>query len=226
MPNMFQLNREITLDDFWLLDLSKREQWECIQSGTMYKQVWKGIESDNDSSYVSGEGTNEPDESDSEDDECPILLESTIVEEKESESGDDGSSKSIKKDKKKLKKIKNKSHGIRSEIARLKEHLDLDDVNRTPELGEDLAQFYLRTTAYWNNEAIKKPQQNNDQPLSEKELRREGFALARERFEELSPVLDRLNELDNEQQESERKKKDKKTEKKLEKKQHKSRRQK
>eukprot|EP00970_Alexandrium_tamarense_P009700 scaffold1943_cov76-Alexandrium_tamarense.AAC.1 len=46
--------------------------------------------------------------------------------------------------------------------------------------------------------------------LSSKELKREGFQLANDRFDELKPILDRLNELETMQQEAEEHKKEKK----------------
>eukprot|EP00957_Ditylum_brightwellii_P051215 3882650-Ditylum_brightwellii.AAC.1 len=45
--------------------------------------------------------------------------------------------------------------------------------------------------------------------LTAKELKREGFALARKRYEELTPVLERLNDLDAQQREAEEGKKSK-----------------
>ena len=45
-------DREVTLDDCWSIDLNKRDKWTCIFPGQMHRQVWKGIDSDNDS-YIS-----------------------------------------------------------------------------------------------------------------------------------------------------------------------------
>ena len=46
-------DREITLDDMWMLDLKKRQAWECVWPGTMHKQVWRGAVHDDDDSYYS-----------------------------------------------------------------------------------------------------------------------------------------------------------------------------
>lgn len=196
-------DREITLDDFWKLDLSKREKWECIDRGTMHQQVWKGVQSDNDSSYISG-GATEGNDSDSEEDDINFK---SISEEKVEES--DSNSHTEKKHKKKS-KTKSKRNGLREEMDRLKQLLDLDNVNRTPLVDEELATFYSRTSSYWNDQAMANVKMTeNAEILNEKELRREGFLLAQERFLELKPVLDRLNELDKEQKllETERKQK-------------------
>eukprot|EP00934_Nitzschia_sp_Nitz4_P002214 Nitzschia sp. Nitz4//scaffold37_size175936//169241//171469//NITZ4_002071-RA/size175936-snap-gene-0.250-mRNA-1//1//CDS//3329549863//2214//frame0 len=66
--------------------------------------------------------------------------------------------------------------------------------NRTPANGESLADFYTRTSKYWNGQAAEIVQVTGEE-LSNKELKREGFKLAKNRFEELKPILDRLAEL-------------------------------
>ena len=39
-------DREISLDDCWVLDLKKRDRWICVKRGTMHLQVWVGEASD------------------------------------------------------------------------------------------------------------------------------------------------------------------------------------
>lgn len=88
---------------------------------------------------------------------------------------------------------------------------------RTPLMGESVADFYARTTEYWNVEAansVGKAAADRGEAMSAKELKREGFQLAKERYEELKPILDRLNELETVQMESEEKKAKKKADKK------------
>lgn len=71
-----------------------------------------------------------------------------------------------------------------------------------------MADFYARTTGYWTSEAentIGMAAANRGESMSSKELKGEAFNLAKERYKEIQPVLDRLNELDSMlQQESER----------------------
>ena len=89
--------------------------------------------------------------------------------------------------------------------------------HRTPLAGESVADFYVRTTEYWNVEAGKTVGQaaaDRGDAMSSKELKREGFSLARKRYDELKPVLERLEELENMQQDKEEKKAKKKSEKK------------
>ena len=65
-----------------------------------------------------------------------------------------------------------------------------------------------RTTDYWIAQAAERWREANaavsQEPLSEKELKKEGFLLAELRFGELAPVLSRLNELEAQQASEER----------------------
>jgi len=65
-----------------------------------------------------------------------------------------------------------------------------------------------RTTDYWIAQAAERWREANSaasqEPLSEKELKKEGFLLAELRFGELAPVLSRLNELEEQQASEER----------------------
>jgi len=184
-------DREITLDDMWSLDLRKRNQWECLWQGTMYKQVWRGAVHDDDESYIStglDDGSDEDDLSDNDDEEGKASKESRRA-------------------------------TLRQEVAELNQKYDLGDTNRTPENSESLAEFYARTSDYWNNEAIRQFSGVDSEPLTNKELKREGFTLAKERFEDLGPVLERLAELgigggDNKGKLDDAKKKEKKEKKK------------
>lgn len=171
-------DREVTLDDMWCVDLRKRENWECLWPGTMHRQVWRGAAFDDDDSYISTGREEESDDGDDDDDDAECSEEETKADnEKNDESG-----------KKKHKK------GLRQEIACLNEKYQLDDENRTPIDNEPLADFYSRTSAYWNDLAAKELI-GTDSELSNKELKRQGFKLAQTRYNELEPVLNRLAEL-------------------------------
>lgn len=167
-------DREITLDDMWTLDLRKRENWECLWPGTMHKQVWRGAVFDDDDSYIS---TGKDDDSDDDD-----------------EDGSIGEEEKVEKVKESTKKDKSKRSGLRQEVAQLVEQYGLDDENRTPFDGESLADYYTRTSKYWNHQAAEAVV-GTDIELSSKEVKREGFKLAQVRFDELKPVIDRLTEV-------------------------------
>jgi hypothetical protein len=163
-------DREVTLDDMWTLDLRKRDKWECLWQGTMHRQVWRGAIHDDDDSYIS---TGKEDGSDDEDDD-----EGDFSEE---ENGVDNSKKSSKQ----------KRACWRQEVAELNEKYGLDDVNRTPNSGESLADFYSRSSEYWNAQAAGEIE-GTTREFSNKELKRKGFSLAKKRYEELEPVFGRL----------------------------------
>ena len=176
----------------------------------MHRQVWKGIDSDNDSYISSDQGADEASDDEEDDDVAEASFEPIM--EGDGDAPDDEESKEArKKAKKAAKKAKEKEKrkGVRHEIAELKERLGVDDERRTPLAGESVADFYARTTEYWNGEAAKDAA-GKDAIMSTKEVRREGFGQARERYEELKPVLDRLSELESAQAESEEKKAKKK----------------
>lgn len=168
-------DREITLDDLWSLDLKKRNKWECIFPGTMHKQVWRGAVHDDDDSYVSDPssttGTNNVAGDESSDDEGS-----------NDNSGDKQADSSD-------------SFEHQREYSEMAAKYGLDDTDRTPQSGESLSDFYARTATYWNEEAVSMLSKRGEQVASAKELKREAFALARKRFEDLEPVLERLANL-------------------------------
>ena len=176
-------DREVTLDDMWSFDLKKRNQWKCVWPGTMHKQVWRGAVHDDDDSYISTGADDDEDDSD----------------------GSDEAEESKRQSKDKA--------GGNPEIADLGAKHDLSNKDRTPEEGEVLADFFSRTSSYWNEQALEMMKQNDESvEPSKKEIKREGFQLARKRFEELEPVMERLKELSlgNKPSKSKSKKKSKK----------------
>jgi hypothetical protein len=208
-------DREVTLDDCWSIDVIKREKWTCIWPGNMHKQVWKGV--DDDDSYISSEqgGDDDEDSLDEDFDLEPI----DEAENNEEKNMTEDERKKAKKAAKKAKE-KEKRRGIRHEIAELKEKLGVDNAQRTPQMGESVAEFYARTTEYWSGEAAKsvgKAAADSGERLSAKEMAREGFLMAKVRYDELKPVLERLDELEEMQKEvveEKQKKKEKKSSKK------------
>lgn len=100
--------------------------------------------------------------------------------------------------------------GRRAELDELRDQLSLTDSERTPLAGESLRDFYARTQVYWATLVLQQWQEaqagrssGSEEALSEKEIKRQGFALAGERYEELLPTLNQLNELEAEQLEDE-----------------------
>ena len=173
----------------WTLDLRKRDRWECLWQGTMYKQVWRGAVHDDDESYIS-----------------------TGVED---DIDDDDDSLSDEDDENRKKSKESRKSSLRQEVTELNSKYDLGNNNRTPENSETLADFYSRTADYWNGQATEQFAGVDSEPLTHKELKRQGFILAKERYEDLAPVRERLAELgivggDDKRSFKDSKKKDKK----------------
>ncbi|TDH72428.1 uncharacterized protein CCR75_003282 [Bremia lactucae] len=101
-------------------------------------------------------------------------------------------------------KTKKESHrkSLRAEMEHLQEQLGLHDVERTPQMGETLRDFFARTDTTWTTEIMRRPS-TVEHELNMKEIKREGFVLAEARYKELSSVLERLNALEIEQREAE-----------------------
>mmetsp|Transcript_18729 Transcript_18729/g.28449 ORF Transcript_18729/g.28449 Transcript_18729/m.28449 type:complete len:817 (+) Transcript_18729:106-2556(+) len=209
-------DREVTLDDVWSLELQKREEWICIHEGSMHKQVWKGVASDDEKSYIStdaGTGGNESDDDDDDDfSEFYDIVDDNLLDTEAREAAKAAHKAAKKAAKKETKK------GIREEVKLLNEKLTMDEPESAPRLGEELADFYARSTQYWGTKYIDSiaSSTSNCEELSSKELKREGFNLAKQHFEELKPVLDRLAEIeisqkgDDDRKEKKAVKKDKK----------------
>jgi hypothetical protein len=178
----------------------------------MHRQVWKGVDSDNDSCISSDQGGEGGDDGDEDVAEFEPIL--------EDEDDDDEGEEAQKRAKKEAKKAKEKEkrRTIRNEIAALREKVGADDELRNPAPGETVADFYSRTAHYWNEEAAKSAGElasdRVESITATKELKREGFRLANERHEELERILGRLRELERLQLQCEEKGAKKKAEKK------------
>jgi len=200
-------DREVTLDDIWSLELQKREEWVCIHPGTMHRQVWKGAESDNESYISTDRGTGGNESDDEEEEFCEF---DDVVEDSEDEEAAAAARKAAK-----MAAKKEMVRGIREEIRELNEKLSLYDPSDTPKAGEELADFYARTVSHWAQKAYALLDESirSNEELSAKEIKREGFNLARDRYDELKHVLGRLHELEIDQKEREERKESKKSKK-------------
>ncbi|KAE9089031.1 hypothetical protein PF010_g19158 [Phytophthora fragariae] len=215
-------DREITLDDCWSLDLKRLEEWKQVLPGTMSQQIWKGEMSETEES---SDGDDDDDDDDFDDDDEDDNDEDDVgrikareekakakameramemLAKKVGDAEGDDTEDAAKKDKKKKVKGKKDSHrrAIRAEMEKLQEQLGLGDVDRTPQMGETLRDFFARTDATWAREVMQRPS-TVEHELSIKEIKREGFLLAEARYKELLPVLERLNALELEQKEAE-----------------------
>lgn len=183
-------SREVTLDDMWSLDLQKREQWVCVFEGSMNQHAWKGEESDgesNVSSTVNDDG-NVSDEEDDEDytpeetNEGLRVLHTHIPNQH-------------KHDVRRSKESEYQS----AEVEQLKVELNQQCKDCSPpNMNESLADFYSRTSKYWTHQAfitIKLEDTSEDAVVSEKKMKKIGFDLAREKFLEVKPIVERIREI-------------------------------
>ncbi|KAL5717823.1 hypothetical protein ACHQM5_010786 [Ranunculus cassubicifolius] len=179
-------DREITLDDLYILNLSKLDEWKCNIPAS--ESEWLEVSEDEDEDEEDDDDDDDEDDSenDSEDSE----------EEDEVEVGEDGVKSIEMKDavsvlKGEVKKLRRKEK--RARIEQIRANLGLSDSQRTPTPGESLRDFYKRTNMYWQMAAHEHTQHTG------KELRRDGFDLAETRYKELKPILDELAVLEAEQ---------------------------
>ena len=84
--------------DCWSIDMNRRDKWIRIWNGSMHRQVWKGLESDDESNLSTDrENNNRSDDDEEEDEEVDDdLNQYTIVE----EDGDSSSTDMEKEDRK------------------------------------------------------------------------------------------------------------------------------
>jgi hypothetical protein len=198
----------------------------------MHKQVWKGVDSDNDSYISSDQGADDVDNDDDDDvaEFEPILEADANVDDDDDDDHDDAESKeeTEKRAKKEAKKAKDKERrrAIRNEVAELKDQLDDESKGqKTPIVGESIADFYARTTQYWD-EVVTKSSTEEEQVettnqgesiLTKDMIECEGFHLANVRYEEVKQIRERLAMLERLQLEYDEKKAKKKSDKKLKK---------
>ncbi|KAH9329594.1 hypothetical protein KI387_001702, partial [Taxus chinensis] len=178
-------DREVTLDDLYILDLNKLDEWKCIieVSKTEWIEVSDGEDEDDEDEDAEGEDVTE---SDSEDEEVR-----NEAEKKESDKtilGVEAAAAILRGEGKKLRRKER-----RAKIDQIRAELGLSDSQRTPMPGESLRDFFSRTNLYWQMAAYEHTQHTG------KELRKDGFDLAETRFKDLKPVLDELSKLEAEQ---------------------------
>jgi hypothetical protein len=157
----------------------------------MHKQVWRGGVHDDDDSYYSTDNKGDKADDDEEEDEEDDYDEDVRIDKTAGESRADGA---------------NKKDRIKAKLADLRDEHGLTEANRTPDPGEALADFYTRTAGYWNEQTGL----SEDTGASAKEIKRQGFALAKERFEGLSEVFEQFAALELQYRKEKKDQKDKK----------------
>ncbi|XP_047964321.1 kelch domain-containing protein 4 [Salvia hispanica] len=172
-------DQEITLDDMYALNLSKLDEWKCIIPAS--ESEWIEVSDDEEQDEDEDEDDSEDEDSGSEDDS----------DKSEDADGDVEMGDAVAIIKGEGKTLRRKERRIKIEQIRVT--LGLSDSQRTPTPGESLKDFYKRTDMYWQMAAYEHTQHTG------KELRKDGFDLAKTRYKELKPILDELAILEAEQ---------------------------
>ena len=96
-----------------------------------------------------------------------------------------------------------KAAGMRGEMAALRAELG-ENMESVPQGGESLKQFFARTMVFWNEQVVSAwRERGEEERLTEKEVKREAFKLAEMRYNELLPSLEKLREMEEQQNQME-----------------------
>ncbi|CEH16637.1 Protein containing repeated kelch motifs [Ceraceosorus bombacis] len=185
-------DREYTLDDFYTLDLVKMERFNCLKSCPIDALEWyessSSASGSSDSSSDSNPGEVEEREqpegeemAENEMDDDELLWEGEVERTREE-------IEKIKLERKRereaLREKANTFLGVSKDAA----NRDEKDVISTPQPGESIKAFYERSRAYWASVA----HEQSEGSARGKEMRRDGFALAAQKYEEYRPVLEEI----------------------------------
>ncbi|OSD05064.1 galactose oxidase [Trametes coccinea BRFM310] len=171
-------SREYTLDDFYSLQLDKLDRYVCLKASEIditqadeESSSDEDDDDDDDGEDTADEGDREDTESVTvvgEEDEKTVEVLETIEEEKES-----------------LRVQATAFMGVAKDSTR-----SAEDVISTPLPGETLAMFYARSREYWAQKAFSIASDSRG-----KQLRRDGFTLASERYATYKPILEEVERI-------------------------------
>ncbi|GAA5977570.1 hypothetical protein JCM11641_006867 [Rhodosporidiobolus odoratus] len=192
-------NREYTLADFHSVALDKLDRFKCLREDKIDAGEWHGSDSEND------------DDSGSDDEEGSQSGKSDEEEEQQEGAEDDGlapeetepmeveidelaltevevAAKKAAKARAEQEELTKKAQafmGVSTDPARAAE-----EQISTPLPGETLAKFFARSREYWTGKAHEGGAGNRG-----KDLRKDGFELAQQRYDEYKPILDEITRL-------------------------------
>ncbi|KAF8814969.1 hypothetical protein BYT27DRAFT_7219077 [Phlegmacium glaucopus] len=154
------LSREYTLDDFYALQLDKMDKYICLKESDV-------VIPDGDVECSSGDDDNDDDDDDDD-------------EEEEERDGDDADVEHDEPDEEEdeLRSRPTAFMGVSKDDT-----CSPEDIQSTPLPGETLAMFYARSREYWTQKA------HGNSDNQGKQLRRDGFTLAEERYNAYKPIL-------------------------------------
>ncbi|EIW54679.1 galactose oxidase [Trametes versicolor FP-101664 SS1] len=165
--------REYTLDDFYSLQLDKLDRYTCLKASEI--TIAEGDEESSSDEDDEDDDDDDDDETVNDRDETESV---TVVGEDEEKAVD--VLETIEEEKDSLRVQAAAFMGVAKDSTRSPE-----DVVSTPLPGETLAMFYARSREYWAQKAYGTTSSDS----RGKQLRRDGFSLAEERYAEYKPVL-------------------------------------
>ncbi|KAF9449625.1 galactose oxidase [Macrolepiota fuliginosa MF-IS2] len=180
-------SKEYTLDDFHSLQLDKLERYTCLKdSAILIPDGEEESSSDEDDDEDDSEDDEEEDEGDNEEDVIDGEADKDIGQEpkKSTNSKSKNKEEKFEQEENSLRSKANAFMGVSKDTTR-----SIEDILSTPLPGETLAMFYARSREYWAQKA------HNTSDNRGKQLRRDGFALAEERYAEYKPILEEVEKI-------------------------------
>ncbi|KAJ3551695.1 hypothetical protein NM688_g4559 [Phlebia brevispora] len=186
-------SREYTLDDFYSIQLDKLDKYTCLKRSEIVIAAGEGESSDEEDDDDGDDDDDEDDDEDRDDDaddddtvasHSPVSLEKKSLDLEDLNEQLEVVVKEIEEDKESLRTKATAFMGVAKDTTR-----SVEDVISTPLPGETVAMFYARSREYWTGKA----HQTSDN--RGKMLRRDGFTLAQERYNEYKPILEEVEKI-------------------------------
>ncbi|KAI0641395.1 hypothetical protein C8Q79DRAFT_307877 [Trametes meyenii] len=172
-------SREYTLDDFHTLQLDKLDRYTCLKASEVVIAEGEEASSSDDDDDEDDDGEDDDDTVDGREDAESV----TVVGEEEEKQIE--VLETIEEEKDSLRVQATAFMGVAKDSTR-----SAEDVVSTPLPGETLAMFYARSREYWAQKAFGTTSDSRG-----KQLRRDGFSLAEERYAEYKPVLEEVERI-------------------------------
>ncbi|KAJ7632602.1 galactose oxidase [Roridomyces roridus] len=165
--------REYTLDDFYSIQLDKLDRYTCLKKSE-YLIADGDDESSSEDEDEDDDDEDEEEEDDEEEAEDEVQVDNSEVVEDVQQPPDEESD------------IRLKAAAFMGESK----ERSPEDALSTPMPGETLAMFYARTRTHWAQKAHSGSSENQG-----KQLRRDGFALAEETYDNYKPILKEIEKI-------------------------------
>ncbi|KAI7959407.1 hypothetical protein MJO28_003198 [Puccinia striiformis f. sp. tritici] len=182
-------DKEYTLQSFYSLALDKLDRYICLRDDDIHNHEWfddSESGSDDDEEDEDGGGSDGSGSDTDSNDEAHDIPEQVDTEEKQLPIVDESMEvvQVTQLEQEELKKKVEAFMGVAKSTER-----SIEEIMSTPLPGETLKLFYDRSREYWTQKAHATSQHRG------KELRRDGFSHAEERYSEYKPLLDEIERI-------------------------------